>query len=225
MEFNEENSNIYDLYARISLAGYEVMHELSGCLLQSLLPPEASILAVGAGTGQEIITLSKFGIDWRFTGLDPSEQMLKVASIRLHQEGLKDRVELIPHSIKDFSTNTFFDAATLMLVLHFLKQRQEKLQLLRNIAKRLKLNAPFILASLYGDVSSDRILLSAWKNQWANKGISRKEIEDKFQEFLPLIHPLSEAELVELLHEAGFYQVQRFFSSLSFGAWIAQKVG
>ncbi|MBW4499955.1 MAG: hypothetical protein KME57_10400 [Scytonema hyalinum WJT4-NPBG1] len=31
--------------------------------------------------------------------------------------------------------------------------------------------------------------------------------------------------VLELLNEAGFHQVRRFFTSLSFSAWVAQKGG
>jgi tRNA (cmo5U34)-methyltransferase len=226
MKFDEERARIYDQYARISLPGYDALHELAGCLLGSLLKESASVLAVGVGTGQEIITLSRYGSNWQFTGLDPSAEMLQIASMRLLQEGLKDRTKLMSCFVADFPLEPLFDASTLMLVIHFIHERNARLELLRDISLRLKPNAPFILAAgLFGDLRGDSVLIDAWKMRWVSQGISREEIETRFQEMFSSVYPLSETELLELLNEAGFHQVRRFFTSLSFSAWVAQKGG
>ncbi|BAY49839.1 type 12 methyltransferase [Scytonema sp. HK-05] len=111
-----------------------------------------------------------------------------------------------------------------MLVMHFIHERNAPLELLRDISLRLKPNAPFILAAgLFGDLRGDSVLIDAWKMRWASQGIFSEGIETRFQEIFSSVYPLSETELLELLNEAGFHQVRRFFTSLCASAWVAQK--
>ena len=69
----------YDDRIPRSIPGYEAMHDLVSAILTGLLPEEGRLLVVGAGTGKEIITLGTQNKSWRFTGVDPSKDMLAVA--------------------------------------------------------------------------------------------------------------------------------------------------
>ena len=48
-------------------------------------------------------------------------------------------------------TDLKFDAASCILVLHFIDDVQEKLKLLRTVQDKLKPKAQFVLVSAYGD--------------------------------------------------------------------------
>src|SRR4029453_17776194 len=60
-KFDARRAAEYDRQARIALAGYEAMHELTACCLAAALGTgtEQSLLIVGVGTGQEIATIGR----------------------------------------------------------------------------------------------------------------------------------------------------------------------
>ncbi|GIN97276.1 hypothetical protein J6TS1_31460 [Siminovitchia terrae] len=66
--------------------------------------------------------------------------------------GLENRVRLIRGTIDGLlPSESKFDAASCILVLHFIDGEQEKLKLLKSIKGHLKHGAPFVLVSVYGD--------------------------------------------------------------------------
>ena len=93
----------------------------------------ASVLVIGAGGGNELSAWGPTNPEWTFTGVDISEEMLKIAQHKTNQLGLSDRVKLIHGTINDLPKNTaVYDAASCILVLHFIDNVQEKLGAAQN---------------------------------------------------------------------------------------------
>lgn len=57
--FDEARAARSDRKIRLLTPGYEALHSMTNHLLRSLLPAEARLLVVGAGTGMEIIFLAE----------------------------------------------------------------------------------------------------------------------------------------------------------------------
>jgi tRNA (cmo5U34)-methyltransferase len=148
--------------------------------------------------------------------------MLKIAAHRVQQAGTSDRVHLHQGFTHELPTNPIFDMTTCILVLQFLPDDGSKLKLLQSIAARLKPGAPFILVSLYGDKESTEFqrIFEAWKEHFRSCGVNPEESEDVQRVLrMPLV---SEERIKELLTEAGFHLVSRFFSAYQFGGWAAE---
>lgn len=62
-----------------------------------------------------------------------------------------ERVQLYRGYVDSLPEAKIYDAATLLLVMHFIPDDGSKLLLLQNIAKRLRSGATFVLADLHGD--------------------------------------------------------------------------
>lgn len=121
------------------IPGYQLQYELMDTLLTALLAQltNPGLLIVGAGGGQEILQLGRAHPDWTFSGLDTSQGMLLTAQQRLEAADLMDRVQLHHTEISSWNSSRQYDAATCMLVLHFVEGRENKLAMLRSIAGRL----------------------------------------------------------------------------------------
>ncbi|MDR9864388.1 SAM-dependent methyltransferase [Pseudomonas baetica] len=226
-KFDTSRANEYARQSRIALAGYDTCHDLAACMLAASLGQSCSakILVVGAGgTAQEIIAMAALEPGWRFTAVDPSEPMLQAATQSLQANGLLDRTEVRLVHVDDLPTEELFDAATLIGVLHHLNGDGPKRDILRSIQARLKPGAPLIVAGNHYAYASQPLLLAAWGQRWRQQGASAQEVEAKLGKILQGADPPhSEAAVQALLHEAGFGDATRFFSSLFWGAWLTCK--
>lgn len=226
-KFDTSRANEYARQSRIALAGYDACHDLAACMLAATLGPlrGAKVLVVGAGgTAQEIIAMAALEPDWRFTAVDPSAPMLEAATQQLQANDLLGRTDVHLGHVEDLPAQASFDAATLIGVLHHLNGDDAKRQILRSVQARLKPGAPLIVAGNHYAYASQPLLLQACGQRWRQQGASAEEVRAKLGKILQGADPPhSEAAVQALLHEAGFGEATRFFSSLFWGAWLACK--
>jgi tRNA (cmo5U34)-methyltransferase len=229
MDFQEERyakgAADYDRRIRSTWPFYEAIHPAMNAMLRGLLPADSELLIVGAGTGAEIIELGKSNPSWCFVGLDPAQPMLDLAKDKIEAAGVTKQASLFRGYVDELPIGTFYDGATLGMVLHFVADDGAKLKLLRGIASRLKLGAPLVLMDAHGDLSTPefQLLLDAWKHQQNLAGVEWEEVESSMKERMPAIHFVSSNRIEQLLAEAGFRRIQRFFQMLILGGWIAFK--
>ncbi len=227
-KFDPARAGEYEVQSRIALAGYDGCHELSACMLAVVLGSghPARILVVGAGGGaQEIVTAGPLEPAWLFTAVDPSPPMMELSIDRLRQHGLLDRTETHLGFVEDLAEDQAFDAATLIGVLHHLPGDEAKEALLSSIGKRLKPNAPLILAGNRHLYATKPLLLAAWAERWRLHGATAEEVRAKQGKILHGADPPhSEEHIAALLRSAGFGEPMLFFSSLFWGAWLARRL-
>lgn len=223
--FTAEHARNYDEGIRVAGFGYDLLHDLTGALLGSSLPERARVLVVGAGTGEEIEQLGARYPGWRFTGVDPSAEMLAVARRRIDEAGLADRATLHEGTVDDLPADNRYDAATLLLVMHFLPDNGAKLALLRGIAERLQPGAPLVLADLHGALDSPggKLRWEAWRQRQQMRGMPANDREEMFRQLTRMVYFVPETRIDALLAEAGFTELERFFQALLFGGWIARR--
>ena len=144
---------------------------------------------------------------------------------QLKANHLLDRTTLHLGQLEDLPADASYDAATLIGVLHHLEGDEAKGEILRSIRARLKPGAPLIVAGNQYAYASQPLLLAAWGQRWRQHGASSDEVKAKLGKILQGADPPhSEAAVQKLLHDAGFGDATRFFSSLFWGAWLTCKV-
>ncbi|PCK18785.1 SAM-dependent methyltransferase [Bacillus pumilus] len=193
--------------------GYHLLHELTVDVLETEVKGAASrILTVGAGGGEEIIHMLQRKEDWHVTGVDPSQPMLDRAKSRVAELHMQERVTWHETALDKVSAETVYDAAVSLLVLHFVKDR---LPFLQEIARRLQPGAPFVMASIQGDMESHAFqeelhMLSLFMQR---QGLE-KEVFTSFKERLgDTTHPVPEKEIRGHLIEAGFEDIRPYFQA------------
>ena len=120
--------------------GFADLHRMTGILLAERAPEDAHVLVLGAGGGLELKALATAFPRWRFTGVDPAPEMLKLAERTLGP--LAPRVTLVEGYIDDAPPGPF-DAGVCLLTLHFL-DAAERQRTLGEIHRRLTPGAPFV---------------------------------------------------------------------------------
>ncbi|TDV39929.1 tRNA (cmo5U34)-methyltransferase [Pseudomonas helmanticensis] len=226
-KFDTSRASEYARQSRVALAGYDACHDLAACMLAASLGNSraARILVVGAGgTAQEIIAMAALEPQWRFIAVDPSAPMLETAKEQLRANDLLHRTQVHIGHVEDLPADAPFDAATMIGVLHHLNGDEPKRQILQSIQARLKPGAPLIIAGNHYAYASQPLLLQAWGQRWRQQGASAQAVKAKLGKILQGADPPhSEAAVQALLHEAGFGEATRFFSSLFWGAWLTCK--
>ena len=222
--FDEKRSVTYDDRIVRMVPGYEVVLQLTDIVLGAELPKDARVLIVGAGTVAEVVACGKSHPDWRITAVEPSVEMSKIGRAKTDAAGLSARVEWQETPLKKLSTSEPYDAATLLLVLHFLPDDGGKAALLENIAERLKPGAPLVLSTFVGDPQTTRSkkiydLCRAWA---VAHGVPPEEAAEKISLSRPDVYTISEERIKVLLRNAGFIDVQRIYQALAATAWSAR---
>jgi tRNA (cmo5U34)-methyltransferase len=214
----------YDRAAQLALPGYEAMHTMVLACLQAYLPESADLLVVGSGTGMELARLGNACPQWHFLGIDPSEKMQAIAKQKMSHHQLSHRVKLIQGYTQDLPTDILYNAATSILVMHFIPP-SDKLQFLQSIAQRLHPSAPLVLVDVFGEKQSQELkqLMPILHAYWNAMGFPPQKQQELLAAFDQGVYPLAETSILNLLEQAGFEKTMRFYTGLWVGGWLAFK--
>lgn len=224
--YKTDHARRYDDTIRRVIPGYDALHSMTGVLLRDAIGDDGRILVVGAGTGAELLALGEMGPQWRFTACDPAPDMLAVARERLAGHPVEARAALHACIADDLPAGeSAFDAATCLLVMHFLPDDGSKLALLKSIAARLKPGAPLILADMHEDPASERWqrILRAWAGWQKTNGIDPVMVERGLEHVRRSVHFVPRARLEALFDEAGFEPSMDFWHAFQFGAFLTRR--
>lgn len=214
---NPEAVARYTETALRKVPGFADLHRMTALLLAERASDTANILVVGAGGGLELKAMAQLQPNWKFTGVDPSSEMLDLA--RRTTSSCADRIKLVEGRVDQAALGPF-DGTTCLLTLHFL-DRNERLHTLREIKRRLKPGGAFVMVHHTSpDGLAERWLTrSALFADHAGNDPSRAASSAQMMaERLPLLRPQEEEDL---LREAGFTEPALFYAAFSFRGWVA----
>lgn len=201
--------------------GHQDMLRMSAQLLAEDAPDDANMLVVGAGGGIELRHFAQAKPGWRFTGVDPSSQMLAIARRTLGE--FSDRCELVEGTI-DAAPSGPFDGASCLLTLHMVPDDGAKLATLQAIHSRLRPGAPFVLVDHCLDKSDPQFerKLARYAQFALDSGAPPEDVAracEGIRQFVPMI---SRAREAQLLAEAGFTDIEIFYAGLLWTGWSAR---
>ncbi|MBZ0200953.1 MAG: methyltransferase [Ignavibacteriaceae bacterium] len=224
INFNSKNAASYEELARKAVFGYDQLFKMVLSFLSENQNNYADVLVVGCGTGMELKTFGTLMPNWRITGVDPSEEMIKHSKAKVDEYKLNTRVSLQQGFVDGLPEEDKYDFSTLIFVLRFIRTAEDKKSLFKSIAKRLKPGAKFIIIDQYGDPNSAEFnsLSNSWKNFMKYNG-TPSELANKIAEQAVKQSFIDEEELHQLLSETGFERINRFYNSFIHGGWIVEK--
>ncbi|HTN63756.1 MAG TPA: class I SAM-dependent methyltransferase [Devosia sp.] len=214
--FNGQHAASYAEGPPRQVPGFAGLHRMMALLLAERTPPDGRVLVLGAGGGLELKALAEAQPGWVFDGVDPSAAMLELAEQMVGPH--RERVRLHEGYIESAPDGPF-DAATCILTLHFVP-REQRLETLRQIRRRLKPGAPFVVAHIsFSQAEPERSLWIA--RHVAFGGTDPAHAESARQAIGSRLSILAPEEEEAMLEEAGFGSVSLFYAGLSFRGWVA----
>ncbi|MFM9851078.1 MAG: class I SAM-dependent methyltransferase [Hyphomicrobiaceae bacterium] len=199
--------------------GFADLQRMVTLLLAERAPDDARVLVLGAGGGLEIKAFAEARPGWRFDGVDPSAEMLKLAQLTIGAFAARARLH---HGLIDSAPEGPFDAATCILTLHFI-EREERRRTLDEVWRRLKPGAPFAVAHFsFPQGPGDRGL---WLARYAAfavaSGVEPSQMENARSAIAARLSILAPEDDEQLLRDAGFSEVSLFYAGFAFRGWVA----
>ncbi|MCW2412253.1 MULTISPECIES: class I SAM-dependent methyltransferase [unclassified Sphingobium] len=198
--------------------GLDALHRMTGLLLAERAPSNARVLVLGAGGGMELRALAEAQPNWRFVGVDPAGEMLKLAERQLGP--LMARVKLV-HGLIDDAPDGPFDAAVCLLTLHFLDPT-ERTRTVQQIHRRLRAGAPFVAA--HSSFPQDAETRDVWLDRYAAypkaMGADPADTAKARAAVAASLHCLSPDEDEAILRAGGFADVALFYAAFTWRGWV-----
>jgi tRNA (cmo5U34)-methyltransferase len=223
--FSQEHANEYDKKFEKISAMRDALHLITAAVLTEL-PTNAHILCVGAGTGLEILALANRFPGWKFTAVEPSLPMLEVCRRRMESLGMADRCEFHGGYLNSLPATSPFDAATSLLVSHFILDQDARRQYFQEISKRLKPNVLLVNADLSAgvDPSAYEDLMKVWMRLMIMADMPPDNVEKLRAAYSKDVSLLPAEEVREIIASSGFEKPTQFLQTGLIHAWYARSV-
>jgi tRNA (cmo5U34)-methyltransferase len=184
------------------MPGFLDVHRMATVLLSEHFGTAGRIRVLGAGGGLGIQTMGQLKPGWRF-------EMLTLAADTVSH--MADRVTLTENYI-DAAPDEPFDGAVCLLTLHFLNA-EERVRTVREICRRLRPGAPFVIAHSSFPQEADQRAL--WLNRYEAFAVASgvdPEIAGRTRQAVDRSMDLLSPEAgAALLNQAGFDGVTPFY--------------
>lgn len=218
--FNERAKK-YDGDIETIIPGYSNLHQLITYILKNRLSKRARILIAGTGTSREAITLASENKGWNFVAFDSAKEMIKVSAKKIQKQKLGKQISLVHGKINSVE-NENFDAATSILVMHFIKNKKS---FLKEIYNRIKPGGTFILVDICGNKRSGEFndLLTYWVDFQKDNRTDKENISQTVKHIKNDLRVISEKRTLTLLSNTGFRNTRHFFKSFLINGFITEK--
>lgn len=222
--FDKARAASYDKqYAKLAPLR-DAIHVLTRVILSDL-PTDARVLCVGVGTGAELLDLAQAFPNWKFTALEPAAPMLDICRQRAEENGIASRCTFHEGYLDSLPESPPFDAATSILVSHFLVQTEERRDFFRRIAARLRPDGYLISADLVSAAATatNRSLFDVWMRMQRYADVPAEQLEKMRASYGREFAVQSAQEVEAIIAAGGFTTPVLFLQTLLIHAWYAQR--
>jgi tRNA (cmo5U34)-methyltransferase len=224
-QFDEKVTAVFSDMLSRSIPQYETMRRCVFDLGKSFVQPDTAIVDLGCSRGDGLAPfVAEFGMRNRYVGVDVSLPMLSAASQRF-----KDEIERGVMTIAELDLRTDYpqyDASLTLCVLSLqftpIEHRQ---RILRDACLHTRPGGAFILVEKLLGATADlnARMVDLYHARKREAGYTAEEVERKKLSLEGVLVPVTARWNEELLHAAGFREVDCFWRWMNFAGWVATK--
>jgi tRNA (cmo5U34)-methyltransferase len=208
-----------------SIPQYDVMRQTCFDMACRYVQPETAVVDLGCSRGEALAPLvDRFGAANRFIGVEVSPPMLEAARQRFRGYLDCGIVEIRDADLRKEYPPAQASVTLSILTLQFtpIEYRQ---RIIRQVWKHTLPGGAFILVEkiLGATAELDGIMVETYYGLKSANGYSQEEIERKRLSLEGVLVPVTARWNEELLHMAGFRQVDCFWRWMNFAGWVAVK--
>ncbi len=223
--FDGDYGEIYEDLAHKVIPGYDTLFPATLALMMERIGMYAHVLVVGCGTGREISVFAPHAPGWRITAVDPAIEMVRFTEEVAARLGVQVQTDVRHGYVHELSASAQFDGATVINVMHFLRDDGAKDQLMQSVAARIRPGGTVALFDLHGDRKAPYFSLfyEAWKRYMTLRGYEDMAKESLLERLAAGIAYVSEARIMEICAHAGLQLVRKYWSGLLYGGWLLER--
>ena len=224
-KFDNDVTNIFDDMLQRSIPQYEVMRQTVFDVACQYIQPQTDVVDLGCSRGEAMVKLiDRFGAHNRFIGVEVSQPMLAAC-----RERFKERIACGIVDIRDLDLRTDYPPVNASVTLCVLTLQFTPIEYRQQILKRiydhtLSGGALILVEKVIGATASlDNLMIGRYYDLKAEHGYSQEQIQRKRLSLEGVLVPVTARWNEELLHLAGFREVDCFWRWMNFAGWLAVK--
>lgn len=223
-EFNDEVASVFDNMLRRSIPQHDEMRRVVDVIARSFLEQwdDGTIIDLGCSRGEALAPLvDTFGDDFDYLGIEVAEPMLEAARRRFENDGTVD--------IRSMDLRTDYPEVEARVTLAVLTLQFIPIEYRQMVLKRIHDHTAsggcFILVEkvLGSTAFLNDAMVRVYTDMKRRNGYSQEEIDRKRFSLEGVLVPVTESWNREMLHAAGFQQVECVWRWMNFAAWVAVR--
>lgn len=223
--FDADVTDAFDDMLRRSIPQYEVMRQACFDLGCRYVKPKTDIVDLGCSRGEALDPfVRRFGAHNRFTGVEVSPPMLEASRERFKGYCDTGLMRLLPLDLRTDYPAVQASLTLCVLTLQFTPMEHRQ-RILRDVFASTIQGGAMILVEkvLGGSCELDEAFKANYYGLKSANGYSQDQIDRKRLSLEGVLVPVTAIWNEQLLHGAGFEEVDCFWRWMNFGGWIAIK--
>lgn len=223
--FDDEVTRVFADMLHRSIPQYDVMRRACFDLAVRYAKHRTDIVDLGCARGEAMAALvDKFGAYNRFVGVEVSPPMLAAARERFEGYIKAGVVDIRNQDLRTGYPPVLASVTLAVLTIQF-TPIEHRLRIIRDVFKHTLDGGAFILVEkvLGATADIDADLVAVYHDLKMENGYTPEEVERKRLSLEGVLVPVTARWNEEMLHSAGFSQVDCFWRWMSFAGWIAVK--
>ncbi|HEX3640181.1 MAG TPA: methyltransferase domain-containing protein [Ktedonobacteraceae bacterium] len=222
-DFDQSVTDVFEDMLVRSIPQYEVMRQSVFDIASPFVKPHTAIVDLGCARGDALAPfVEKFWHQTTCVGIEVSQPMLQCASDRFSNGWIEPHASIRSLDLRKDYPPEKASVTLSILTLQFVPIEYRQ-RIIREVFKHTVPGGVFILVEklLGSSAEIDTLLVKNYYALKATNGYSQEAIERKRLSLEGVLVPVTARWNEELLHMAGFQQIDCFWRYLNFAGWIA----